>query len=93
LVGARRVPMNIRCSNKCAKPVRPARSMREPTPYDTFIAICGTEWSSLKMTTIPFDSVVFAKGIWMSWAAADQASVIDTAAEANQREMGDRRMG
>jgi hypothetical protein len=45
------------------------------------------------MTTMPFESVVFAKGIWMSWAAADEASVIDTATEANQREMGDRRMG
>ena len=31
-VGARRVPMNMRCSKRCAKPVRPRRSMRDPTP-------------------------------------------------------------
>ena len=25
--------MNIRCSNRCAKPVRPGRSFAEPTRY------------------------------------------------------------
>ncbi|KYF50473.1 hypothetical protein BE04_07760 [Sorangium cellulosum] len=41
-VGTRRVPMNMRCSNRCAKPVRPGSSNREPTLTMRFRATIGS---------------------------------------------------
>src|ERR1043165_2262343 len=41
------------CSNKCAKPVRPGRSLREPTLYVTSTAITGVLWSSTVITRKP----------------------------------------
>ena len=35
-------PMNIRCSNRCANPVRPGFSRAEPTWYQMFTATTGT---------------------------------------------------
>ena len=43
-------PSNIRCSNRCAKPVRPGFSRADPTWYQTLTATCGTLWSSCRMT-------------------------------------------
>src|SRR5665213_694345 len=49
--------MNIRCSNRCAKPVRPVFSRAEPTWYHMFVDTSGTAWSSCRITVRPFGSV------------------------------------
>src|SRR6185295_929416 len=49
--------MNIRCSKRCAKPVRPVFSRAEPTWYHMFVETSGTVWSSWRITVRPFDSV------------------------------------
>ena len=46
------------CSNRCAKPVRPARSFFEPTWYQSSACTIGVEWSSRNTTCRPFASVV-----------------------------------
>ena len=35
-------PMNIRCSNRCAKPVRPGSSFADPTRYQVLTVTIGT---------------------------------------------------
>ena len=47
-------PPNIRCSNRWAKPVRPAGSSFEPTWYQTDSATTGALWSSWTTTFRPF---------------------------------------
>src|SRR5215204_6586894 len=54
--------MNIRCSNKWAKPVRPGFSRAEPTLYQTFTVRIGTVWSSCRMTCSPLGSVNCVNG-------------------------------
>ncbi len=39
--GMSRVALNIMCSNRWAKPERPAGSSLAPTPYHTWIATLG----------------------------------------------------
>src|SRR5262245_55135347 len=46
--------MNIRCSNRCAKPVRPGDSSLEPTWYHTSTATSGLERSTWRITGSPF---------------------------------------
>ncbi|MFT3764906.1 MAG: hypothetical protein QM820_05220 [Minicystis sp.] len=41
-VGARLVPMNMRCSKRCAKPVRPGSSKRDPTFTRVFTVTSGS---------------------------------------------------
>src|SRR6185312_16867093 len=48
------LPLNIRCSNKCAKPVLPGFSFLEPTWYQVFTATIGALWSSCTSTVSPF---------------------------------------
>ena len=62
-------PVNITCSNRCAKPVRPACSFFEPTWYITSTATVGVEWSSARTTVRPFGSVYFSNGMRMRRAA------------------------
>jgi hypothetical protein len=51
-------PLNIMCSNRWAKPVRPARSFFDPTWYQISACTIGVEWSSRSTTWSPFGSVV-----------------------------------
>src|SRR5262249_15633315 len=51
-------PLNIRCSNRCAKPVRPGFSFFDPTWYVRLTCTIGVEWSSDSTTVRPFGSVV-----------------------------------
>src|SRR3546814_6460929 len=43
-------PLNIRCSNRCAKPVLPWGSFLDPTRYHTDTATTGALWSSWTIT-------------------------------------------
>ena len=49
-----RLPLNIRCSKRCAKPVRPGCSFFEPTWYQSCTWTIGVEWSSCRTTQSPF---------------------------------------
>ena len=57
LSGTRSEPLNIRCSNRCAKPVRPGDSSFEPTANQVLIVTIGCEWSSCRITVSPLGSV------------------------------------
>ena len=63
--------MNIRCSKRCANPVRPVRSRAEPTWYHMFTVTSGTLWSSCRITVRPFGSLncVYATSSFV-WASA-----------------------
>src|SRR5438094_406205 len=45
------------CSRKCAMPVAPRRSLREPTRYQTWEETIGLRWSSRRITRSPLSSV------------------------------------
>jgi hypothetical protein len=55
-------PVNMTCSNRCAKPVRPTTSFLEPTLYQTFTATVGVVLSGDRMTVRPLGSVKVSKG-------------------------------
>src|SRR5690348_4482629 len=55
--------MNIRCSNRCAKPVRFFSSKREPTRTIVLTDTIGSAWSSWRITVRPFGRVYFVKGM------------------------------
>ena len=55
--------MNIRCSNRCAKPVRPGDSSFDPTWYHTSTATRGLERSTWKITGSPFSRTNVSNGI------------------------------
>src|SRR5207237_3069323 len=48
------LPLNIKCSNRCAKPVFPGFSFFDPTWYQVFTATMGALWSSCTSTVSPF---------------------------------------
>src|SRR3954471_10709141 len=50
----------MRCSNRCAKPVRPGRSFLEPTWYHWFTWTTGSLRSTWRTTWSPFGSVYFS---------------------------------
>jgi hypothetical protein len=50
VLGAR----DIRCSNRCANPLRPGVWFAAPTWYQTLTDTCGSRRSSLRMTVSPF---------------------------------------
>jgi hypothetical protein len=62
--------MNMRCSNRWAKPVRPGFSSFEPTWYQTFTTTSGLERSWWRIKRIPFGSTKRSKGIDTSGLAA-----------------------
>src|SRR5439155_27321853 len=68
-------PLNIMCSNKCAKPVRPARSSADPTLYVTATLNVGAEGSSAMRTRNPFLSFVS-----VNWTDGPAAAPRQTAA-------------
>src|SRR5687767_9302419 len=57
-----REPWNMKCSNRCAKPVRPAVSWRDPTTYQRLTATTGARWSGATITRRPLGSVR-----WLNW--------------------------
>src|SRR5579863_4128551 len=63
-------PWNIMCSKRCAKPVWPGCSFRDPTSYVMQSDTVGAAWSSESTTRKPFFSVYCSMGICTSWAAA-----------------------
>src|SRR5712692_5505253 len=63
-------PWNMRCSKRCAKPLRPLRSSTAPTWYQTSTAASGARWSSERITVSPFSSWYFSNGISGSDVAA-----------------------
>src|SRR5512135_1023410 len=50
------VPLNIRCSRRCAIPVSPYSSFREPTRYVTLTVAVGFVGSGKRRTWRPFGS-------------------------------------
>src|SRR6476659_9467931 len=55
--------MNIKCSNRCANPVRPGDSSLDPTWYHTSTATSGLERSTWKITGSPFSRTNVSNGI------------------------------
>ena len=51
-------PLNIMCSNRCAKPVRPAFSSFDPTWYQSSTCTIGVESSGDSTIVRPFGSVI-----------------------------------
>src|SRR3978361_428558 len=47
----REVPLNIKCSKRCAKPERPGGSSLPPTRYAMLIATDGTRRSATRMVS------------------------------------------
>src|SRR5262245_505404 len=55
--GNRAVPLNIRCSRKCASPDLPGVSSAEPTLYQIMWVTTGARWSGMTTTWRPFGRV------------------------------------
>ena len=55
-------PWNIMCSKRCANPVRPGSSSRDPTSYQRLTATDGAPWSGLAITRRPLASVCSTMG-------------------------------
>ena len=51
------VPLNIRCSRKCASPDLPGVSSAEPTLYQSMCVTTGARWSGMTTTSRPFARV------------------------------------
>jgi hypothetical protein len=75
--------LNIRCSNRWAKPVLPGLSFLDPTWYHTFTATMGALWSSLTIRVRPLSRTNLVKGMWISVSGA--APVAGTAIAAATR--------
>src|SRR5450755_4139148 len=79
------VPLNIRCSRKCASPDLPGVSSAEPTLYQTICVTTGVRWSWITRTCRPFGRVKLAGGsevtvVWANAPDADSTSVAQTEA-------------
>src|SRR6185503_9930976 len=66
--------MNIRCSNRCAKPVRPGDSSLDPTWYHTSTATSGLERSTCRITGSPFSSTNVSNAIVSIGGPEERAS-------------------
>src|SRR5215208_3850619 len=51
-----REPWNMKCSNRCAKPVFPGCSSFDPTAYQRFTAVTGATESGATITRRPLSS-------------------------------------
>ena len=51
------VPLNIRCSRKCAMPLLPRGSSAEPLRYQTICVTTGARWSGMTTTSMPLSSL------------------------------------
>src|SRR4051812_38047291 len=77
------LPLNIRCSNRCAKPVLPGFSFLDPTWYQVSMATTGVLWSSCTSKVRPLDRTNFVYGICgigMSTAAGFTVGALAAAA-------------
>ena len=54
------VPLNIRCSRKCASPDLPGVSSAEPTLYQIMCVTTGVRWSGITTTCSPLLRVKLA---------------------------------
>src|SRR5947199_8026710 len=54
------VPLNIRCSRKCASPDLPGVSSAEPTLYQIIWVTTGVRWSGITTTCMALPSVKLA---------------------------------
>ena len=54
------VPLNIRCSRKCAMPDLPGGSSAAPLRYQTMWVTTGARWSGMTTTSRPFFKVKLA---------------------------------
>ena len=74
------------CSNRCAKPVRPAVSLAGPTWYQRLTATIGRRLSLRRMTSRPFGSVYFSKSSFTTggftpaaaWGAEEAIAIATT---------------
>ncbi|OGF24734.1 MAG: hypothetical protein A2V63_12270 [Candidatus Eisenbacteria bacterium RBG_19FT_COMBO_70_11] len=66
-------PWNIMCSNRWAKPVRPAVSLAGPTWYQRLTPTIGSRVSRRRITSRPFLSVYFSNPRLTSGAFAPPA--------------------
>src|SRR5688572_18244975 len=76
------------CSNRWAKPVRPAASLAGPTWYQRFTATIGRPRFGLRTTSSPFGSVYFSswmRGISTGLVCADEVITPATASSATSR--------
>src|SRR5229473_2879905 len=51
------VPLNIRCSRKCASPDLPGVSSADPTRYQIMWVTTGVRWSGMTTTSRPLSRV------------------------------------
>src|SRR5260221_7537178 len=96
------VPLNIRCSNKWAKPSLPLGSSLDPTLYQTVTAATGALWSSWTTTVSPFlrrktvcgiDTCLTSVGIGTDCAGAASAGGVSTEAVASRAILLNLRIG
>src|SRR5262245_35837228 len=66
------VPLNIRCSRKCASPDLPGVSSAEPTRYQSMWVTTGVRRSGITTTSRPFDRAKWV--IWGPLASAPGAA-------------------
>src|SRR6185436_13632608 len=71
--------MNIRCSNRCAKPVRPGDSSFDPTWYHTSTATSGLDRSTWRITGSPLASTNVSKAIVSIGGTREAASLHESA--------------
>src|SRR4051812_802742 len=70
------VPLNIRCSRKCASPDLPGVSSAEPTLYQIICVTTGVRRSGITTTCRPLPRVKLAGGseVTVVWASAPVAT-------------------
>src|SRR3954447_767352 len=80
------VPLNIRCSRKCASPDLPGVSSAEPTLYQIIWVTTGVRWSGITTTCMPLArvKVVGRAEVTVVWASA--AETANGKASANSRQ-------
>src|SRR5665213_1559788 len=61
-VGFFAVPLNIKCSRKCASPDLPGVSSAAPTLYQIMWVTTGARWSGMTTSSSPFAKVKSATG-------------------------------
>src|SRR3954452_24025867 len=82
--GCAAVPLNIRCSRKCASPDLPGASSAEPTLYQIICVTTGVRWSGITTTCMPLASVKVAGRsevtvVWSRTFVAEKANARNSA--------------
>src|SRR5258707_15809750 len=81
------VPLNIRCSRKCARPDLPGVSSAEPTLYQIIWVTTGVRRSGITKTCRPLPRVKVAGGsdVTVVWARAPVVEISVAASSATKR--------